>query len=153
MLRHVLFIAACLLWAGTALAADVRPAPVDTPAECACTECGMTVTKQNTKFLSEIIVKGGRPGFFCDLGDMMVYYEVLKNKKTIQAIYVKDYASGAWLDGRAAYYLAGTNVATPMRYGILAFKDRAGAERFKKEKGGDRVYTFDEIIAAEVYRR
>jgi len=128
------------------------PAPVDIPEGATCAECGMAIHKDG-RTGSEVIVKGGKVDYFCDLGDMLVYYEVMKKKQDVAAIYVKDYGTGVWVEGRSAVYLSGTKVATPMRYGILAFKDKASAEKFRKEKGGDKAYSFDEIMAAKVYRR
>ena len=128
------------------------PSPVDIPEGASCGECGMTVHKGGLTG-SEVITKAGKVDYFCDLGDMLVYYEVLKKKQDVAAIYVKDYETGAWVEGRAAFYMTGARVATPMKYGILAFKDRAGAEKYRAAKGGEKVYSFSDIIASKVYRR
>jgi copper chaperone NosL len=147
----IIFSCMNLLPAFQALAG--QPAPVASPSECSCSECGMQIRGEAQKFVSEIIFKDGKTAYFCDLGDLFVYYEVLKKKQDIAAIYVKDYLTGAWTDARTGYYLTKTNVVTPMRYGILSFKDKAGAEGFKKEKGGEGVYTFDALSASRFYRR
>lgn len=149
------------LMAGFILAASVtvaaaqagRPAPVDPPAECYCEECGMYVKGEAVKFASEFIMKKGSPSFFCDLGDLFLHYEVSKKRADIAAIFVKDYNTGAWTDGKTAWYLAGSKVKTPMRYGILAFKDKAAAAAFMKKGGGKDILSFDEVLASKVYRR
>lgn len=124
--------------------------PVAIPAESYCTECGMLV-RPDSLFVSEILNRDGKAVYFCDLGDMMLYYEKHASAKA-SVVYVKDYTSGSWADGRKAFYLSGAKVRTPMRYGILAFGSRAFAEKHKKEKGGDAIHTFDEAIAAGIFK-
>jgi nitrous oxide reductase accessory protein NosL len=124
--------------------------PVAVPDECYCTECGMTINKSSL-FASEIILKDGKAVFFCDLGDMMLYYGRNKGAK-VSVVYVKDYVSGTWVDGRKAYFLSGAGVRTPMRYGILAFGAKADAEKFKSKSGGGGIYTLDEAISAGIYK-
>ena len=138
---------------GQASGAENQPAPVEPPQDCLCKECGMYIRGEGVKFASEVIFEDGKTLFFCDLGDLFVYFNVLRKKGDVAAIYVRDYLTGGWIDGRAGFYLAGAKVVTPMRYGIIAFKDRAAAAGFMKQKGGDRIYTFDEVIASGVYRR
>lgn len=153
-LRNALIIG--LLLAASTLplpAFAAPPAPAAPPAECYCAECGMYVKGEGVRFASQMVMRDGKRQFFCDLGDLFVHYEVSKKKKDIAAIYVKDHASGAWLDARKARYLAGTKVKTPMRYGIIAFRDKASAEAFRKANGGKDIYTFDEVLASKVYRR
>lgn len=124
--------------------------PAAIPAESYCTECGMLV-RPDSLFASEILLKDGKAVFFCDLGDMMLYYGKHAVAKA-SVVYVKDFISGSWVDGRKAFYLSGAKVRTPMRYGILAFGTRAYAEKHKKEKGGDAIYTFDEAMASGIYK-
>ena len=142
-----------LLLAASPAAADRLPQPVPFPDKVYCAECGMGVKGDGLKFASQIIMNNGKVKFFCDPGDMFVYYYVYKKKNELAAVYVRDYPSGSWLQARDAVYLIGSKVVTPMRYGILPFKDRPGAEKFKKEKGGGAIDTFDEVIASKVFKR
>ncbi|HLB25199.1 MAG TPA: nitrous oxide reductase accessory protein NosL [Nitrospirota bacterium] len=158
MRKAVLYIAVALVsmfapsGAGAA-AGQAAKAPVEVPAETYCAECGMRVRGDGLRFASEIILKDGKVRCFCDVGDMLIHYEVHKKKEDIAAIYVKDYVTGAWAEGREAYYLADAKVVTPMRFGILAFAGREAAEKFKAGKGGGKIYTFQEIIASRIFRR
>jgi len=154
-MKNILFVLAIVLTvpAAAALAGGGKvPAPVNMPEGSSCSECGMAIPRDG-RTASEVIHKNGKVDYFCDLGDMMVYYEVLKDKQGVAAIYVKDYESGRWVEGRSAAYLTGTKAATPMKYGILAFRDRASAEKFRAANGGEKTYTFGDIIASKVYRR
>lgn len=130
--------------------AKEKPGPVAIPAECYCTECGMQF-RPDSLFASELILKDGKAVFFCDLGDMMLYIES-KGMAKAAAVYVKDYISGSWTDGRNAFYLTEAKVRTPMAYGILAFKDRKAAEKFRASSGGGDIFTFDEAMKKGVYR-
>ena len=150
------FILVVMMFSALTIAAPAgakQPAPLEPPAGCSCTECGMNVQGDALKFVSEIIDKNGKASFFCDIGDLMAFYDVMKKRQDAVAIYVRDYASGAWMDARTCVFLSGTNVKTPMRYGILAFKDRAAAGKFKKANGGEGVYTLDEAVRAKVFKR
>lgn len=141
------FLGAVLM---TDVFAGTVPDPVAVPGECYCTECGMIISKSSL-LASEIILKDGKAVFFCDLGDMMLYYARNKGAK-VSVVYVKDYVNGTWVDGRKAYFLSGTNVRTPMRYGILAFGARVDAEKFKSKSGGGGIYTLDEAVSAGIYK-
>jgi len=133
--------------------AHAFPTPKEPPAECYCAECGMEVKGAGKLLASEIIFKDGKVQFFCDLGDLFLYYEVLKDKSGVAAVYVHDYPSKAWVNGQTASYLSCANVKTPMGFKILAFKDKAGAEKFKKEKGGGAIYSFTEMMTSKIYKR
>jgi len=149
---HIVFLALLVAFP-VAVSAQNMPAPVMVQEKTSCAECGMCIQGDNTKFTSEIILDDRKVKYFCALGDLFVFYDVHRNKERIAAIYVKDYLSGEWIDGRQAAYLSGVKVTTPMRYGILAFKGVKSAEKFRKEKGGDKVYDFKNIILSKIFRR
>ena len=129
------------------------PPPVEIKPGVSCTECGMRVKAENLRFVSEEINPNGKVEKFCDIGDLLTHYEFEGKKGQAAEIYVKDFVTGAWVPGRQAYYLTGARVVTPMRYGILAFKDYGSAEKFKRESGGGEIYDFDGVVASKVYRR
>jgi len=94
--------------------------------ETNCTECGMMVM-MDSKFTSKI-TQGDSPIYFCDIGDLFTYL----TKKNVQdaRIEVKDYTSGEWIDARKAFYVkSGKKFATPMGWGIAAFKDKNEASQ------------------------
>jgi copper chaperone NosL len=149
---HILILALAIAMPAAASAKKL-PAPAAVQEKTSCAECGMYIQGEGLRFASEIIFDDGKVKYFCDLGDLFVFYYVHRNKERIAAIYVKDYLSGVWVEGREAAYLSGAKVTTPMRYGILAFKDVKSAEKFRKERGGDKVYGFKDIISSKIFRR
>lgn len=147
---------AALAWAlpspgySHAMASPREAGPEAVPGESFCAECGMRVTAESP-FASQIKLDNGKAVFFCDLGDMFLYYGRHEGDSGAVAVFVKDYASGEWVDGRSAFYLTGAKVRTPMRYGILAFGDRGAAEKFMRDSGGEKVLTFGQAVAGRVW--
>ncbi len=92
-----------------------------------CTECGMMVDPAS-KFSSRIVQKDQNLPF-CDIGDLLVYLN--KSKKHDTRPEVKDYASGAWIDASAAFYVhAGKKFQSPMGWAIAAFKNKKDAAAY-----------------------
>ncbi len=148
LLLSVFFVLIC----GVSIAVS-KLSPVEIRPGQTCKECGMSILAPNLKFASEEVNPDGKVEVFCDIGDLLTHYEFEGKKGQAAEIYVKDYLSGAWVPGREAYYLTKSTVVTPMRYGILAFKDYASAEKFKRENGGGGIYNFEGVLASKVYRR
>ena len=110
-----------------AVTSDAYAQPLPVPAGEHCAECGMTIDR-DSKFASEVIdVKGGRL-FFCDIGDMLYHFR--KSKSSIRSVYVRDFTTGEWVDGRKARYVPDKNFVTPMSWGIAAFSSNADAVKW-----------------------
>jgi nitrous oxide reductase accessory protein NosL len=100
----------------TAFAADIR-----------CSECGMRVDIAS-KFSAKT-TQGDTTLFFCDIGDLFAYLK--KHNVNDARIEVKDFASGALLDARKAFYVhAEKKFSTPMGWGIAAFINKDDAAKF-----------------------
>jgi copper chaperone NosL len=151
--KFYILLLALVVAVPAAASAKTLPAPVMVQEKTSCVECGMLIKGAGLRFASEIILDDGKVKYFCDLGDLFVFYYVHHKKESIAAIYVKDYLSGEWVEGREAAYLSGVKVITPMRYGILAFKDVKAAEKFQEERGGDKIYGFEEILSSKIFKR
>ena len=152
MARFYLSFLFLVLSCGVSLAAGKWP-PVEIRPGQSCKECGMKIVAQDLRFASEEVNQDGKVEVFCDIGDLLTHYEFEGKKGQSAEIYVKDFITGVWVPGREAYYLTKSKVVTPMRYGILAFKDYASAEKFKREDGGGEIYNFEGVLASKVYRR
>jgi peroxiredoxin/nitrous oxide reductase accessory protein NosL len=144
------------LWGsgGKAASAGSNPsAPVD-PRDhlketARCPVCGMFVAKYEV-WVTRIEVT---PGEFLDFDggkDLFAYYfkpAVYGGKElpTGSRIWVKDYYSLKWLDGREAFYVTGSDVNGPMGSELIPFATRAGAESFQTDHHGKKVLSFSEI--------
>jgi len=101
--------------------------PVPEPQGAKCAECGMTVDR-NSKFMSEVITRGNKNLFFCDIGDMLLHFN--KSREKMKEVHVKDYATGERVDGRKAFYVSNKNLKTPMSWGIAAFAAESAAKKW-----------------------
>ncbi len=59
---------------------------------------------------------------------------------------VRDYSTGEDLATEKAFFVLRTDVQTPQGYGIAAFKDRAGAEKFSADHGKGSVVRWFELV-------
>lgn len=110
----------------------------DIPEGSICAECGMKI-EPGSRFSAWVIdSEDNRRYFFCDIGDMLYHYR--RSTARIKEAGVRDFLSGAWINGLSAYYVKNKEFKTPMSWQIGAFKDRADAERFGK------VYPFKEAF-------
>jgi len=123
--RFSLFFLLTCVFTFTFVFAYAQPLPI--PEGTHCAECGMTVDR-DSKFATEVIdVKGGRL-FFCDIGDMLYHCRI--SKSAIRSLYVRDFSTGAWIQGRKAWYVLNKKFVTPMSWSIAAFSSNAEAVKW-----------------------
>ncbi len=102
-----------------------------------CVVCNMDIN-MFPEFTSQVKLKDGTYKFAESTKHIFQYY--FKNKERIREIWVKDYPSGKWIDGRRAYYVVVED--GPMGKDIAPFKSKIEAKKFAK---GKKVYEFMEI--------
>ena len=118
----VALLVALLLPAPTRAAAGQEPAVPERVVTCA--ECGMSA-KVDGRFSSRI-VQGGSTLYFCDMGDLVAFIERTHPKELVAATH--DYKSGEWVEVDKAFFVIDKKTfATPMGWGVAAFRDRAEA--------------------------
>ncbi len=113
-----------------------QPHPVPQGAKCA--ECGMLVD-QTSRFVAEVTSKGSKSLYFCDIGDMLFHLKSSGGKA--KDIYVRDYSTGAWIDGKKALYVLNKKISTPMSWGLAAFQEESAARQWGSPVDFDRVFT------------
>ncbi len=109
----------------------------DIPPGARCAECGMKIDPKSP-FSCYATRKDGGPLYFGDIGDMLFYLK--KKKPDITEVFVKDYKSHAWIDGKKAYYVSSRKFDTPMRWGIAAFRDMNDARAYGNPVGFDKAF-------------
>jgi nitrous oxide reductase accessory protein NosL len=122
---RLLFPAAALgaLWLALAHGAASAAAPAAEQV-VSCGECGMSA-KVSNRFTARI-VQGGTTTYFCDIGDMVAYVRRTDPKEYAAAVH--DFKSGEWVDARQASYVIDKKIfATPMSWGVAAFRAREEA--------------------------
>lgn len=57
-----------------------------------------------------------------------------------------DYVTGAEIPAEKAFFVLKTDVKTPQGYGIVAFKDKAEAEKFQAARGKGKIVKWFELV-------
>ena len=136
---------ACLLFTLTPAAAG-PPGKVG-PRE-RCPVCGMFVAKYPNWIVR--VEAAGRWYAFDGVKDMMAWrfhpdqYDGVAWDK-VGAVWVRDYYTLEWIDGRKAFYVVGSDVYGPMGHELVPFASRAAAENFLKDHRGKEVLAFDAV--------
>ncbi|HEY5998350.1 MAG TPA: hypothetical protein VI078_03505 [bacterium] len=103
-----------------ARAADAAPEPQS----FTCAECGMT--GQGAGRFTARLVAAGVASYFCDIGDLVAF--IKRTHPAGFAAAVRDFPSGEWIDAGAARFVVDKKAyATPMGWGVAAFRDAAAA--------------------------
>jgi len=114
--------------------------------------CGMYVAKY-PQWVASLRFSDGTVTFFDGPKDMFRYLLDLATFKPgstpeqVAAVFVTDYYSTRPIDGRAAFYVAGSDVIGPMGAELVPTADRSHAETLLKDHGGERVVAFGEVTA------
>ena len=113
-----------------------------------CPVCGMFAAKY-PNWITQVRLGNGTVKFFDGVKDMMAFIfnpaSYGSPGQTAQEIWVKDYYTLTWFDGRLAFYVVGSDVYGPMGHEFIPFSSAAAAESFRKDHKGTRVVRFDEI--------
>ena len=124
-----------------------QPAKEVAPQE-RCPVCGMFVAKY-PNWLTQVRLSNGTVKFFDGVKDMMAFTLNPASfgvpGQAAKELWVKDYYTLAWLDGRSAWYVLGSDVYGPMGHEFIPFGSAAAAENFRKDHKGTKVIRFDEI--------
>ncbi len=103
-----------------------------------CHRCGMIIS--DIRYAAAIYVGGGVNEWwkYDDVGEMALDYFEKKDSYEFLAVRVYDFLTGEEVDGYKAWYVVADpkELWTPMGYGVIAFKDRADAEKVAEEHNG-----------------
>jgi len=126
--------------------AEPGPAPGDKER---CPVCGMFVAKYQ-QWLARIRLADGATLYFDGVKDLMVCRLEpgacgLTEAARIEEIWVQDYYTLEWLDGRRAVYVIGSDVYGPMGHEFIPFAGREAAEAFRADHHGQRILDFQAI--------
>jgi nitrous oxide reductase accessory protein NosL len=100
-------------------------------------------------WVTQLHLRDGKVLFFDGVKDLMVFYrspeKYSAQGKDITEVWVKDYYTLEWLDGRKAFYVIGSDVYGPMGHEFIPFAGAEEAENFKKDHKGTQIIPFDGI--------
>ncbi len=148
--HYLLLAALLLLLSGPGLLLAAGPTANKVGADERCPVCGMFVAKY-PDWLARMEFADGRVLCFDGVKDLLVYHhrpaEYGADSLPAQKIWVQDYYSLEWIDGRAAFYVIGSDVYGPMGHEFIPFATRAAAENFRKDHKGKEIFGFSDISA------
>jgi copper chaperone NosL len=133
---------------GVAPAADYKP--VTPTARDKCPVCGMFVAKY-PDFLAQVIYQDGAYAVFDGAKDMFKYllnlkaYAPSRRVSEIGTLYVTDYYSLTPIDGKAAWFVLGSDVYGPMGRELIPFGSEAEAKAFMADHKGKRLLRYGEV--------
>ncbi len=144
MTRHRI---AWLLALLAVLAAGCEAADASGPPEIVygrdiCVECNMIISE--ARFATAYRLADGTDKKFDDLGDMVIHLEKTGDQPT--DTWVHDYLTESWVEAGAAYFVPTRSVASPMGHSILSFADKAEAQAFAADVGGE-VIDWQTVLA------
>jgi nitrous oxide reductase accessory protein NosL len=136
------FLFCAILGAITLDVGWTAPAPQEIPADVTCGKCGMFPANY-PQWQAQVIFDDNSmtpfDGCKCMFGYMfnMEKFDPAHTREQIAAVWVRDFDSGEWTDGRQAHYVVGSEVMGPMGKELIPFADAAAAQAFQQEHGGD----------------
>ena len=138
-----------VLAAGALSACGKKKQKADGPVEVepgdTCARCGMHIT--DMRHVGEII--GVEDVWkFDDVGELFVYHqEQGLTDGDVQAIYVKGYDTGKWIEAGSASFVIAPDVKTPMATHVLALGKEDSVTTYTASAGA-RETTYDELVAS-----
>lgn len=138
-----------LVAAGALAACGKKKQKADGPVEVepgdTCARCGMHIA--DMRHVGEII--GTEEVWkFDDVGELFVYYQEQGLKDgDVQAVYVKGYDTGKWIEAGSADYVIAPDVETPMATHVLALGKEDSVSTYTASAGA-RKTTYDDLLAS-----
>ena len=117
--------------------------PVDILPEDMCLQCRMAISEK--RCAAEFIDREGKSFKFDDLACMGNYIKEKQRKSEIAGYFVADFERTGWIRAEDAYYVHSSRISTPMRGGLIAFRDGATAQAAAAKYQGE-VRSFSEVI-------
>lgn len=121
-------------FASLASAAGANPDPRPITKEMSCPTCGM-YPAHFPQWHCQVIFDDNSVAAF-DGCKCMFRFLLGKNQKPAAAVWVKDFGTGKWIDGKAAHFVVGSRVMGPMGKELIPFAEKSAAEAFRKANGG-----------------
>lgn len=127
--RRILLCASCLIVAVAVLANCQKKQAVEPVAlapDDMCAYCKMAISEK--RYAAEFMDSERQAFKFDEIGCMINFIKEKKNATKITTYFVMDYDERQWIKADDARYVSSSELATPMRGGIIAFKNESKAE-------------------------
>ena len=140
------------LFAAAGEGGEATPSPIVFKPTDKCPVCGMFVAKY-PDWIAQAIYRDGSYAVFDGAKDLFKYlfnlptYAPTKRAADIAALYVTDYYSLKLVDGKAAWYVLGSDVLGPMGRELIPVAAEKEARQFMVDHKGKRLLRFAEVTA------
>ena len=115
-----------------------------------CSQCNMMINEADRKFSAFLPnVNGMGPSSYNDIGCAVASRnrECATRQVTFDSnAVVYDYVTEEAVSAEKAFFVLTSDIRTPKGYGIVAFKDKALAEKFAAEHGKVKVVRWFELV-------
>ena len=108
----------------------------------ACAHCGMLISEP--RFAAAYRLTPGTP-IFDDIGCLLDAFSREADKGSIR-FWFHDVNTAEWVDGSRAVFIQSARLRTPMAGGVVAYSDRAAAERGAAEHEGRVIGALDDLL-------
>jgi len=99
-----------------------------------CDRCHMIISEE--RYSSGLVGEDGEKRIFDDAGEMVAFMQENPGIYDDWRVWVHDYDSVKWIDGKTAHYVHSMHAITPMGSGVLAFESRHHADEHAEQHGG-----------------
>lgn len=121
---------------------DVKPSEIYY-GEDICERCKMIISE--SEFAAQYRIKNEPARKFDDLGCLVKYmHEQSKNEEEL-FIFVVDYETKKWINGKGANYVWDGKIKTPMNYGIISFKTIETATKYSEKNEALLIGNYTEV--------
>jgi copper chaperone NosL len=135
-----------LLLVGCGQAANTSEPPKILYGQDVCDRCNMIISEE--KYAAAYWTQAGEARRFDDIGGMLAH--ITENTEEVVSYWVHDFETGEWIRAEEAFYVADSDLITPMGFGIVAFADEALAENMAHGKEIEMQYTFADLLAMNI---
>jgi nitrous oxide reductase accessory protein NosL len=112
----------------------------------------MKIADQDRKY-AVYVTEGIEPTAFNDIGCAVIWYNnecAMRQSAFDSHAVAHDFYTEETVPMEKAFYVSGPGIKTPKGYGIVAFRNRAEAEKFAVEQGGGKVVHYNELTTIKL---
>lgn len=117
-----------------------------------CKKCNMPLAAAEQRF-SVSVPKGIEASAFNDIGCLIAWRnsECAMRQSAIDSnAVVRDFSTGEEVAAEQAFYVVGSETATPRKHDIIAFKSKERAEAFTAEKKKGSIMNYRQVVDVKV---
>jgi copper chaperone NosL len=110
----------------------------------ACSRCSMLISEPS--YAAAMVWQGGEERLFDDIGCLVDTARELAPLGPDVRYWFHDDSDGKWIEGAEPVFVVSPTLKTPMGGGIVAYRDRATAERVASQLAGRVVSNITELL-------